>query len=239
MQKNVTKCQQMTIEKLGNRILVLEAEQREEAKAEQGHTLEKAQLNRKVAALENQLRFQTNLNDETKKEIEKLDGEISQVADSCNSRETILQRKLEDVLEQLRGERVQNAALKSDMMQRENHIEQLKTSLKQQTADTKLAKLENQAVIKQCEYEKNSIGQQLKHIKADLLKDGVKSPRLGEPPVTLQRPQARVDVSTDSYLDMSYTQSPSLILRNQRQASVERQYLRENNVDNGGTFNIK
>jgi hypothetical protein len=99
--------------------------------------------------------------------------------------------------------------------------------------------LENQAVIKQCEYEKNSIGQQLKHIKADLLKDGVKSPRLGEPPVTLQRPHARVDVSTDSYLDMSYTQSPSLILRNQRQASVERQYLRENNVDNGGTFNIK
>lgn len=131
MQKNVTKCQQMTIEKLGNRILILEAEQREEAKADQGHALEKAQLNRKVAALENQLRFQTNLNDETKKEIEKLDGEISQVADSCNSRESILQRKLEDVLEQLRRERVQNAALKSDMMQRENHIEQLKTSLKQ------------------------------------------------------------------------------------------------------------
>lgn len=131
MQKNVTKCQQMTIEKLGNRILILETEQREEAKADQGHTLEKAQLNRKVAALENQLRFQTNLNDETKKEIEKLDGEISQVADNCNSRESILQRKLEDVLEQLRRERVQNAALKSDMMQRENHIEQLKTSLKQ------------------------------------------------------------------------------------------------------------
>jgi hypothetical protein len=63
------------------------------------------------------------LNDETKREIEKLDGEISQVADNCSNREQILQRKLEDTLEGLRYERVQNAALKSEMMQRENHID--------------------------------------------------------------------------------------------------------------------
>ena len=148
----------MTIEKLENRIMILETERREVEKTEQTITLEKAQLNRKIASLENQLRFQTNLNDETKKEIEKLDTEISQVADNCSSREQILQRKLEDVLEQLRRERVSNASMKSDMMQRENHIEQLKASLKQQTADTKLARLENLAVVKQCEYEKNNIG---------------------------------------------------------------------------------
>ena len=53
--------------------MILETEQREVDKSEQTITLEKAQLNRKVASLENQLRFQTNLNDETKKEIEKLD----------------------------------------------------------------------------------------------------------------------------------------------------------------------
>lgn len=57
--------------------MILETEQREVEKAEQTITLEKAQLNRKIASLENQLRFQTNLNDETKKEIEKLDTEIS------------------------------------------------------------------------------------------------------------------------------------------------------------------
>lgn len=67
--------------------MILETEQREVDKSEQTITLEKAQLNRKVASLENQLRFQTNLNDETKKEIEKLDTEISQVADNCSSRE--------------------------------------------------------------------------------------------------------------------------------------------------------
>lgn len=75
-----------------------------------------------------------------------------------------------------------NASMKSDMMQRENHIEQLKANLKQQTADTKLARLENLAVVKQCEYEKNTMGQQLKSIKDDLLKEGVviKSPRPGQ-----------------------------------------------------------
>jgi hypothetical protein len=56
------------------------------------------------------------LNLETKKEIEKLDGELSQVANSCSQREQILQRKLEDTLEELRQERVQSAAIKSDML---------------------------------------------------------------------------------------------------------------------------
>jgi hypothetical protein len=56
------------------------------------------------------------LNLETKKEIEKLDGELSQVANNCSQREQILQRKLEDTLEELRQERVQSAAIKSDML---------------------------------------------------------------------------------------------------------------------------
>ena len=37
--------------------MILETEQREVEKAEQTITLEKAQLNRKIASLENQLRF--------------------------------------------------------------------------------------------------------------------------------------------------------------------------------------
>jgi peptidoglycan hydrolase CwlO-like protein len=94
----------------------LENEKNEDMKNEQTSTLERAQLLRKVSALENQLRFQTNLNDETKREIEKLDTEISQVADNCSNREQILQRKLEDTLECLRKERVLNAALKSEVM---------------------------------------------------------------------------------------------------------------------------
>ena len=85
----------MTIEKLENRILVLEANKNEDLKVDQTNHLEKAQLQRKVVSLENQLRFQTNLNEETKKEIEKLDGEISHVANNCSNREQILQGKLE------------------------------------------------------------------------------------------------------------------------------------------------
>lgn len=46
------------------------------AKIDQESALEKAQMQRKIMSLENQLRFQTNLNAETRKEIEKLDGEI-------------------------------------------------------------------------------------------------------------------------------------------------------------------
>ena len=75
------------IEKLENKMLVLETEKNECSKKEQDAELEKAQLARKVTSLENQLRFQTNLNDDTKKEIEKLDSEISQVATSCGQRE--------------------------------------------------------------------------------------------------------------------------------------------------------
>ena len=53
--------------------------------------------------------------------------------------------------------------------------------------------------------------------------------------------QTSIDYTTqkrgdDSYLDLSYSQSPSLILKNQRQISVERQYIRDNNKDNGKTF---
>jgi hypothetical protein len=93
---NLNQCQKLTIEKLENRILLLENERNEAAKHEQTSELEKAQLQRKVAALENQLRFEKNLNLDTKKEIEKLDNEISQVAENCGNRELILQKKLED-----------------------------------------------------------------------------------------------------------------------------------------------
>lgn len=80
-------------------------------------------MSRKITSLENQLRFQTNLNEETKKEIDKLDGEVTQVADDCSNREQILQMKLEDTLELLRQERISIAAVRSDMLKKENHIE--------------------------------------------------------------------------------------------------------------------
>ena len=84
---NLNQCQKLTIEKLENRILILENERNENAKQEQTAELEKAQLQRKVTSLENQLRFEKNLNEDTKKEIEKLDNEISQVATNCSNRE--------------------------------------------------------------------------------------------------------------------------------------------------------
>lgn len=87
---NLNQCQKLTIEKLENRILILENERNENAKQEQTAELEKAQLQRKVTSLENQLRFEKNLNEDTKKEIEKLDNEISQVATNCSNREQIL-----------------------------------------------------------------------------------------------------------------------------------------------------
>ena len=93
---NLNQCQKLTIEKLENRILVLENERNDKTKQEQTGELEKAQLQRKVVALENQLKFEKNLNEDTKKEIEKLDKEISQVAENCSNREQILQKKLED-----------------------------------------------------------------------------------------------------------------------------------------------
>ena len=77
LQHNINKCQQITIEKLENKMLILETEKNEEHKIEENHTLEKAQQQRKIASYENQLRFQTNLNDETKKELHKLDAEFS------------------------------------------------------------------------------------------------------------------------------------------------------------------
>ena len=129
-QKNLNKCQALTIEKLENRILAMESDKNNELKTEQAEGLEKAQLQRKITSLENQLRFQINQNEETKKEIEKLDIEVSQMADNCSNREQILQKKLEDQGEMLRKERVQIAALKSDVMQRDNVIERIKSELK-------------------------------------------------------------------------------------------------------------
>ena len=61
-------------------------------------------------------------------------------------------------------------------MQRENHIDQLKTNLKRQSADTKLAQLENEALIKQCEYEKNNIGEKIQQIRIDHMKEQMRSP---------------------------------------------------------------
>lgn len=94
--RNLNKAHALTIEKLENRIITLESSQSEEKSLAHTFELERAALNRKVTSLENQLRFQTNLNDETKREIEKLDGEIAQVAESCSNREQILQKKLEE-----------------------------------------------------------------------------------------------------------------------------------------------
>ena len=50
---NLNQCQKLTIEKLENRILVLENERNDKTKQEQTGELEKAQLQRKVVALEN------------------------------------------------------------------------------------------------------------------------------------------------------------------------------------------
>ena len=99
-----------------------------------------------------------------------MDSEITQVAENSGKKEEILQKKIEDVFEMLRRERVQTAGLKQEIMQRENHIEQLKQSLRQQAAETKLARLENDALVKQTDYEKNLA-----------LKNGVPPPQMKSP----------------------------------------------------------
>jgi len=65
----MNKCHQLTIEKLENKIVSLESEKNDEQKNESKVAIEKAQLMRKITALENQLRFQTNVNEENKREI--------------------------------------------------------------------------------------------------------------------------------------------------------------------------
>lgn len=77
-----------------------------------------------------------------------MDKEISQVAADCSNREQILQKKLEDQMELYRQEKVQGAALKSEIMQKDNQVEKLKAEIRQWQADTKLAKLETEALVK-------------------------------------------------------------------------------------------
>ena len=59
-----------------------------------------------------------------------------------------------------RTEKVQNAALKAEIMQKENYVEKLKVQIRQSQADTKLAKLEAEAISKQCENERQSFDKQ-------------------------------------------------------------------------------
>ena len=51
------------------------------------------------------------------KEIEKLDSEITTVADTCSNREQILQQKMEKAMEEARHERMLANNIKADMLQ--------------------------------------------------------------------------------------------------------------------------
>ena len=105
LQQNMNKCQYLTIEKLENKIISLEAEKNDDTRNESKYTIEKAKLQRQIAALENKVRFETNINEENRREIEKMNVEISQHHENYSAREHILQRKVEDTIEQLRKER--------------------------------------------------------------------------------------------------------------------------------------
>ena len=94
-QININKQHKLVIEKLENKMTLMDSNKNEEVKFDQQAGLEKAQMARKIMKLENQLLFEQNLNKETQKEITKLDGEITNVADTCSSREHILHKKLE------------------------------------------------------------------------------------------------------------------------------------------------
>ena len=61
-------------------------------------------------------------------------------------------------MELYRKEKVISAALKGDIMQKDNLIEKLRTQIRTANADTKLAKLETEAIVKQCEYERQGVG---------------------------------------------------------------------------------
>ena len=51
-------------------------------------------------------------------------------------------------MELYQQEKVQSVALKSEIMQRDNQVEKLKAEIRQCQADTKLAKLETEALVK-------------------------------------------------------------------------------------------
>ena len=87
-------------------------------------------------------------------------------------KEIYIIKKLEDQMELYRQEKVQSAALKSEIMQRDNQVEKLKAEIRQCQADTKLAKLETEALVKQCEYERQNVGKQVR----DMRLCGMKSP---------------------------------------------------------------
>ena len=51
-------------------------------------------------------------------------------------------------MELFRNEKVQSAALKAEIMQKDTLIEKLRVQMKQYQTDTKLAKLETEALVK-------------------------------------------------------------------------------------------
>lgn len=51
-------------------------------------------------------------------------------------------------MELYRCEKVSSAALKSEIMQKDNQVEKLKAEIRQWQADTKLAKLETEALVR-------------------------------------------------------------------------------------------
>ena len=117
-------------------------------------------------------------------------------------------------MELYRSEKVHNAALKSEMMQRENQVDKLKATVRSCQADTKLAKLETEALVKQCEYERQNVGKQVRDMRlSGGVRYGTKSPR--PQPTNADMSAANLG---DSYIDMSYSQSPSLLQTQNRRA---------------------
>lgn len=121
-----------------------------------------------------------------------------------------MQKKLEETLDHLRVERERNANIKQEIIQRDNYIEQLKHRLKEKQADIKLANLENECMVRQCEYERRYAS--AKELKPDDVNTPHQNPRKVDPNLETTYKNRPKDVS-ESYLDMSYSQSPSMIMK--------------------------
>lgn len=121
----------------------------------------------------------------------------------------MLQAKVEDLVEQLRQERIVASQIQSDMINKETLIEQQRSKLKQLQADLKIVNLENEALIKQINHEKEQVEKQLKDHKAELMR----SPLHHYRKASAQAETTAKARNNESYVDYSYTQSPSLAYR--------------------------
>jgi len=96
------------------------------------------------------------LNEETKKEIDRLDHEITAAADQSSCREKELAYKLEEAYEKLRDEATLHQGTRKELTKYVNMYNEQKALLRQEHNNVRLLQMENDTVLRQCSMERES-----------------------------------------------------------------------------------